>query len=424
VKLGDIHTCAITTLGALYCWGSDQYGKMGTEADSVTPLKLTAPASGVWTTVALGNYHTCATTSLGALYCWGYGGDGQLGLDDASDRSIPTLVAAPATGTWVTVTAGERHTCATTSLGALYCWGLNISGQLGLNDTTDRDQPTLVPAPAAGTWSTVDAGYWSTCATTSLGALYCWGYNYFGQLGLDDAADRDQPAVLLAPATGTWATVQASLNHTCATTSAGALYCWGYNGESRLGLNDTDDRDQPAVLPAPALGTWAKVSTGMGTCAVSSIGSLFCAGYGAIAGRQQGDLKLAGAVASPWGRLLPAAVTMVSAPFILSTPSPKIAVTLTADRGVWTGSPEPTSSSSFAFQWYRCTSSAQNTGSVPTGCSTISSATNAVYTPKVSTGGRGGVSDVGFYLRVRVTVSNGVGSAAVWVSAQSAVVAP
>ena len=424
VKLGDVHTCAITTLGALYCWGSDQYGKMGTGADSVTPLKLTAPASGVWTTVSLGNYHTCATTSLGALYCWGYGGDGQLGLDDDSGRSAPTLVAAPATGTWVTVTAGERHTCATTSLGALYCWGLNVSGQLGLNDTTVRDQPAMLSAPATGTWATVDAGDGSTCATTSLGALYCWGVNNTGQLGLDDATDRDQPAMLPAPAAGTWATVQASWNHTCATTSLGALYCWGYNGEGRFGLNDTTDRDQPAILPAPATGTWAKVSTGKGTCAVSSIGSLFCAGEGAIAGRQEGDLKLAGAVASPWGRLLPAAVTMVSAPFILSTPSPKIGVTLTADRGVWTGSPEPTSGSSFAFQWYRCTSSAQNSGSVPTGCNAISSATNAVYTPKVGTGGRGGVSDVGFYLRVRVTVSNGVGSAAVWVSAQSAVVAP
>ncbi|MDX5318505.1 MAG: putative Ig domain-containing protein, partial [Actinomycetes bacterium] len=44
----------------------------------------------------------------------------------------------------ISVSAGGGQTCAVLEGGALYCWGLNAHGQLGLGDQEDRLVPTLV----------------------------------------------------------------------------------------------------------------------------------------------------------------------------------------------------------------------------------------------------------------------------------------
>mgnify|MGYP000084107394 CR=1 FL=1 len=55
--------------------------------------------------------------------------DGELGLGDLSNRSVPTQVGSDA---WARVNAGGTHTCGVRQDLALFCWGLNSFGQLGL----------------------------------------------------------------------------------------------------------------------------------------------------------------------------------------------------------------------------------------------------------------------------------------------------
>ena len=79
----------------------------------------------------------------GNLYSWGVNFNGQLGLGDNADRDVPTLVAGH---TFAQVIAGNTvaSTFGLTSSSALYSWGRNTDGQLGLGDNTNRNTPTLV----------------------------------------------------------------------------------------------------------------------------------------------------------------------------------------------------------------------------------------------------------------------------------------
>jgi alpha-tubulin suppressor-like RCC1 family protein len=95
---------------------------------------------------ALGGSTTCALSSAGAAYCWGLGSSGQLG-NGSTTAAQTTAVAVTATGvlSGVTLTqlgGGQDQTCALGSTGVAYCWGGNGSGDLGINSTTQ----SLVPA--------------------------------------------------------------------------------------------------------------------------------------------------------------------------------------------------------------------------------------------------------------------------------------
>src|SRR5438093_11395050 len=75
--------------------------------------------------------HTCAVTTVGASYCWGFNSAGQLGDGTTDRKSTPVLVIMPAGVRFAAVSAGGDHTCGLTPSGAAYCWGRNEAGQLG-----------------------------------------------------------------------------------------------------------------------------------------------------------------------------------------------------------------------------------------------------------------------------------------------------
>jgi hypothetical protein len=143
-----------------------------------------------------GVYHTCGVTRTGAAYCWGQNVSGQLGDGTTTDRLVPAPVAGNLTFT--AMSAGGAHTCGATTSHAAYCWGRNDFGQLGDGTTTQR----LVPTPIAGdlTFAGLSAsGRFSSCGVTMSSAAYCWGRNDFGQVGDGTTTDRHVPTAVGSP---------------------------------------------------------------------------------------------------------------------------------------------------------------------------------------------------------------------------------
>mgnify|MGYP000270505841 CR=1 FL=1 len=179
---GGYHTCALTTAGGVKCWGENSNGQLGdnTTVSKSTPVAVSGLSSGV-STISTGLYHTCALTTAGAVKCWGRNGFGQLGDEDVGvHKSVPTAVAGLSSGV-SHVSLGDYHTCAVTTAGAVKCWGHNAGGQLGDNTYVNKATPTPVSGLSSGIVS-VDLGQHHTCALTTGGGLKCWGSNYYGEL--------------------------------------------------------------------------------------------------------------------------------------------------------------------------------------------------------------------------------------------------
>lgn len=195
---GARHVCAIVN-GAALCWGANFSGQSGNDdLRFIQETPWTAVAGGV-TAIAAGSAHSCAVAA-GALVCWGRAP----GSEDAARAGSPKrkhkkgsgdadalppaqaketdaavtvppaqpLPEAPLFARGVTgVAAGSNYTCAIVD-SALWCWGSNDGGALGIG--------AGIPAAAspvkviAGGVSAVVARFRKTCAIVN-GALQCWG---------------------------------------------------------------------------------------------------------------------------------------------------------------------------------------------------------------------------------------------------------
>lgn len=203
ISVGYSHSCALVTGGAVKCWGLNSEGQLGngTTTDSTTPVGVVGLTGA--TAISAGLYHTCAIVAEGAVKCWGAASRGQLGDGKtypihAQSSSSPVGVVGVTGAT--AITAGLAHTCAIVAGGAVKCWGWNSYGQLGDGSTyVGEDSSSNIPVDVNGLTGviTITAGYGHTCAQVTGGAVRCWGYNFNGQLGDGDTTDTNVPVTVL-----------------------------------------------------------------------------------------------------------------------------------------------------------------------------------------------------------------------------------
>jgi alpha-tubulin suppressor-like RCC1 family protein len=194
-----------------------------------------------------GGGYTCGLTSGGVAYCWGRNVSGQLGDGTTTYRLTPVPVAGRLIFT--SLSAGGSHTCGLATTGAAYCWGWNGFGQLGDGTTTSSLTPVSVAGGLtfANLTTTSTGGLFSahSCGRTSTGVAYCWGRNALGQLG-DGTTHSSLTPVPVAGGL-TFVGLSAGGSHTCGWTLQVAAYCWGWNGDGQLG----DGTTTISLMPLP-----------------------------------------------------------------------------------------------------------------------------------------------------------------------------
>jgi len=200
-------------------------------------------------------------------------GDGTITATAASVSASINLTVDPLL--FASISSGYHHTCALTSTGAAYCWGFGEAGQLGDGTSEDRS----IPGPVSGglTFSSIDAGYSHTCALTPEGAAYCWGTGPNGQLGAGTTGTHATPVRVSGG--HVFASISSSSHHTCGVTTSGDGYCWGHGTYYKLGNGSYEDRLEPSPVSGGV--RWSRISTGwLHTCGLSTENKGYCWGAG------------------------------------------------------------------------------------------------------------------------------------------------
>jgi alpha-tubulin suppressor-like RCC1 family protein len=187
IAAGESSSCAVVS-GGVKCWGS----AFGT----TTPADLTGLTSGVVAVSTMGN-HWCARMSSGGAKCWGQNNFGQLGDGNFSSGFSLTPVDVVGVSNIVDLDAGGSHSCLAVLNGQVFCWGLNNVGQIGLGYSS---APVTPPQAVPGLSNVVDVaaggeygGPGHSCALTAGGSLYCWGLNISGEMGDGTTTDSAVP---------------------------------------------------------------------------------------------------------------------------------------------------------------------------------------------------------------------------------------
>ena len=164
IDAGQSFACAITATGGVKCWGFNDDGELGngSTTESHVPVDVTGLSSGV-TAIMSGQHHSCAVTSAGAVKCWGLNDLKQLGNGTSTTATTPVNVTGLTSGI-VAVAAGGTQSCALTSVGGVKCWGSDLAGQVG--DGSNTTFQTGSPQDVVGG----NTFYWEASAPTISGS--------------------------------------------------------------------------------------------------------------------------------------------------------------------------------------------------------------------------------------------------------------
>ncbi len=252
--------------------------------------QFTATGISTATAVDAGSFHACALLGDGAVRCWGLNDSGQLGDGTRTNSSTPVAVAGIMGA--AAVTGGGFHSCVRFPDGTLECWGRNDSGQLGDPTTTADISATPVRVSGITTATAVTAGGFHTCALLQDGTVRCWGQNDSGQLGNGTVLMNSSTPVRVSGIT-TAVAISAGGWHTCALLQDGTVRCWGRNEDGQLG-NGAVITSPPTPSPTPTPVTVTGITTAVAieagifhTCALLQDGTVRC--WGRNSDGQLGD---------------------------------------------------------------------------------------------------------------------------------------
>jgi alpha-tubulin suppressor-like RCC1 family protein len=268
------HTCGLSTEGKAYCWGANGWGQLGSYSNGNPSYSMVAVPGGLtFKQVSVAAEHSCALTTGGAMYCWGNNSWKQFATTSVPSSFTPVAVAPDKS--FSAIATGSGHSCGVTTTGTGWCWGGDGSGQLGDGARISYGNTfSVTPVQVTGgqSWATIDAGAQFTCAVNTAGKAYCWGSNSGGRLGAGNTTETSTPVAVSGGLT--FAAISAGNGHACGVTTQNDIYCWGANRNGQLGVSAYNGSTVPVRVSGAIKGSEVSasgVATGYGShsCAIS-----------------------------------------------------------------------------------------------------------------------------------------------------------
>jgi alpha-tubulin suppressor-like RCC1 family protein len=192
--------------------------------------------------IASGGSTSCAILASNELWCWGSNVTGEIGNGTTATNIAPqrnSVTAAQKSG------LRDMTGCAIVEpTGEIMCWGRGDAGQLGNNAFANSPTPVNVAGVTGARDIAIAIDH--VCAVLADGAVACWGDNSFGQLGTLTPGSVSVPTPVVDLSGIDMIHVASTGYATCAATTGGEIYCWGRNVDGELGIGSTALASVPA----------------------------------------------------------------------------------------------------------------------------------------------------------------------------------
>lgn len=214
LSAGAQHMLALTAEDIAFSWGCNEQYQLGrrrayhSASHLLLPRECALP-SGV-TDIGAGQYHSFAIHKTGAIYAWGSNNYGQTavftnaGNSDAAVTYPTRLHTLPQTPKVISIQGGKDHSLAITEDGRCLSWGRVDNKALGLDvnqipsrnlifDAYDRPRILKIPTVLIGLDQAITSlgiGTDHSLAITQDGHAYGWGFNAQKQVGQPGDVDE------------------------------------------------------------------------------------------------------------------------------------------------------------------------------------------------------------------------------------------
>eukprot|EP01116_Phalansterium_solitarium_P019578 TRINITY_DN5525_c0_g1_i7.p1 TRINITY_DN5525_c0_g1~~TRINITY_DN5525_c0_g1_i7.p1 ORF type:complete len:800 (-),score=297.11 TRINITY_DN5525_c0_g1_i7:580-2979(-) len=243
--------------GELYAWGANTYNEVGPDNDDgdseifyPTRVRIDACVQ----SVSVSQEHSLFVTGAGQTWAIGKGTNGRTGMGNTVWLTVFTQIGALERVNITAVATGIAWSFAISANGTVYGFGLNNYGQLGIGTVQNNVLlPTVIEALAGITIVAADAGGNHSVFLSDAGNVYTCGLNTYGQLGLGQSVSSvDIPTLVNDTIAGVRIVQVASgSNFVLLLSDAGAVYGFGQNSNSQLGIPETAAQWTPLAMPLP-----------------------------------------------------------------------------------------------------------------------------------------------------------------------------
>ena len=259
----SIATVSSTGLVTAQGFGTTYIQLTDSKNDLVAKVRVNVNGDGnkAFAKIAGGNYHFVALKGNGTVWTWGLNSNGQLGLDDTTNRTEPTKIKAEVIlddGTTkeeeitdaIDIAAGANWTMILRADGTVWEAGYNGYGQLGDGTTTSTTVFHKVKLDNNVNYLKnivqITAEDSTAHALTTDGSVYSWGYNEYGEIGINAGGNRAYPVKMQK--VSNIIQISAGEGHVAMLDADGSVWSVGNNGYGQFGIGNSSNYSLPIQM--------------------------------------------------------------------------------------------------------------------------------------------------------------------------------